>query len=102
MTAVLAALLSGAFIYTLLSILAALRYLGVRPKKDGTREPISVLKPLSGLDSGLELNLRTFFEQNSPTFEILFAVRDPADPSIAVVEQLQREYPHVPSRLLVT
>ena len=51
--------------------------------------PISVLKPLAGVDDGLEENLRTFFEQQYPRFEILFAVRSPKDPAIAVVERLR-------------
>ena len=102
MTAILAALLCGALVYTLLSILAAIQYLGVRPCEHGAQEPISVLKPLFGLERGLESNLRTFFEQDYSAFEILFAVRDSADPAIAVVEDLQREYPRVPARLLIT
>ena len=64
-------------------------------------EPVSILKPLSGLDLGLEANLRTFFEQDYPAFEILFAVRDAGDPAVAIVEKLQNEYTRIPSRLLV-
>ena len=51
---------------------------------------ISVLKPLHGVDEGLEENLRTFFTQDYPNYEILFAVRDEADPAVAVVEKLQQ------------
>ena len=65
-------------------------------------EPISILKPLAGLDLDLESNLRTFFEQDYPAFEILFAVRSEDDPAAAVVARLQREYPKIPSRLVVT
>ena len=65
-------------------------------------EPISILKPLAGLDAGLESNLRTCFEQDYPVFEILFAVRHADDPSIEVVEKLRLEYPHVPTRLMIT
>src|SRR5271155_2172222 len=83
----------GAVVYSLLTIVAALRYLAVRPEKsERQRVPISVLKPLSGLDRGLESNLGTFFEQDYPAFEILFAVRDADDPSVDVIERLQREY----------
>ncbi len=98
---VLAALLIGALMYSLLSIIAALRYLSVRPPAMASPEPVSILKPLSGLDLGLEANLRTFFEQDYPAFEILFAVREAGDPAVAVVEKLQSEYARIPSRLFV-
>jgi ceramide glucosyltransferase len=103
----LAALVAGSLVYSILSIIAAARYLSVaapalKMPQFKTIVPISILKPLAGLDRDLESNLRTFFEQDYPAFEILFAVRDAADPAAAVVEKLQREYPGVPSRLLIT
>ena len=101
-TLVLAVLLAGALVYSLLAVIAALRYLAVRPPDLAATEPISVLKPLAGLDLDLESNLRTFFEQDYPAFEILFAVREKSDPAIAVVRKLQEEYPAVASRMLVT
>ncbi len=102
MTAVLVALFTGALAYSLLSMVATFRYLAVRPAADTLGEPISILKPLAGLDLELESNLRTFFEQDYPVFEILFAVRDASDPAATVVEKLRLEYPRVPARLLVT
>jgi len=95
-------LLAGALVYSLLSVVAALRYLSVRLPALKSPEPISILKPLAGLDLGLEANLRTFFDQDYPAFEILFAVRDADDPAAKVVEKLQREYPRILTRLLVT
>jgi ceramide glucosyltransferase len=100
--AVLLLILVGALVYSLLSIIAALLYLSVRPPVLASAEPVSILKPLAGLDLGLESNLRTFFEQDYPSFEILFAVRESGDPAVAVVEKLQREYPKIPARLFVT
>jgi ceramide glucosyltransferase len=94
--------LCGTIVYSLLQIVAALRYLAVRPPARFATEPISILKPLSGLDLDLESNLRTFFEQDYPTFEILFAIRAEADPAAEVVARLQRDYPRVPSRLVFT
>jgi ceramide glucosyltransferase len=46
--------------------------------------------------------LQTFFAQDYPSFEIVFAVREESDPAVGVVEKLRREYPHVPTRLVVT
>src|SRR5215469_4363674 len=94
--------LAGAILYSFLSIIAAWRYLSVRPPALRAAEPISILKPLAGLDLDLESNLRTFFEQEYPAFEILFAVRDAKDLAAGVVSRLQKEYPRVPSRLIVT
>jgi ceramide glucosyltransferase len=101
-TAVLLILLAGGVVYSLLSIIAAFQYLSVPLPELASQEPISILKPLSGLDLGLESNLRSFFEQDYPAFEILFALRETTDPAAAVVEKLQREYPHISARLLTT
>ena len=74
-TIILLALLAGALVFSGLTVIAALRYLAVRSPELRSPEPVSILKPLSGLDLDLESNLRTFFEQDYPSFEILFAVR---------------------------
>ena len=87
--ALLAILVAGSLVYCSLTIVAAVRYRAVRPPPLRESEPISILKPLAGIDEGLEENLRTFFEQDYPEFEILFAVRLPGDPAIAVVERLR-------------
>jgi ceramide glucosyltransferase len=63
---------------------------------------ISILKPLAGLDDGLEDNLRSFLEQDYPNLEILFAVRTEDDPSVPIVRRLIAQYPAVPSKLIVT
>jgi ceramide glucosyltransferase len=73
----------------------------VRPGDPPAEVPLSVLKPLAGLDAGLESNLRTVFEQDYHSYELLFAVRTEADPAVPVVRRLQAEYAHVPSRLLL-
>ncbi len=93
--------MAGAVVYSLLSIAAAMRYLAVGAPKLKSTPPISILKPLAGLDRDLESNLRTFFEQDYPAFEILFAVRDAADPAVGIVRKLEREYSGIPCRLFI-
>jgi len=99
-------LVAGSLAYCGLAMIAAARYLAVAPPQRGPMSPplppVSVLKPLAGDDLGLEENLRTFFEQEYPDFEILFAVRRADDPSVAVAERVRARYPRVASRLIVT
>jgi ceramide glucosyltransferase len=95
-------LVTGSLVYCVLTIVAAVRYRAVRPAPLRHAAPISILKPLAGIDDGLEENLRTFFEQEYSNFEILLAVRNPDDPAIAVAERLRARYRSVPSRLIVT
>jgi ceramide glucosyltransferase len=97
----LLAVVAGSIVYCALVIVAARRYLGVRLLQLESPPPVSVLKPLAGLDEGLESNLRTFFEQDYPSYELLFAARFENDPAVNVVRKLQVEYRHVPSRLLL-
>jgi ceramide glucosyltransferase len=100
--AVLVALVAGSLVYSILIAIAARRYLAVRAPRLERPVPISLLKPLSGLEEGLEENLRSYFAQQYPEFEILFAVRRADDPAAAAVEKLRGEFPNVEARLIVT
>ncbi len=99
---IFAALVTGSAVFCVLVIVAARRYRGSRHVAIRASIPVSILKPLAGADEGLEQNLRTFFEQDyAGPFEILFAVREASDPSVAIVDRLRSSYPDVPSRLLL-
>lgn len=102
MTIFLLFLLACAWVYSLLAIVGGVRYSAVGPPTLILPPPISVLKPLAGLEPALESNLRTFFEQDYPAFELVFAVQDAEDPAVPIVEKLRQEYPRIPVRLLVT
>lgn len=97
----LAAVLAGSWVFCVLTVVAVRKYLAVRPAAQAG-QPISVLKPLDGLDEGLEENLRSFFEQDYGEFELLFAAREASDPSLALVERLRGDYPGIPVRVFVT
>jgi len=71
------------------------------PDPASSRQPITVLKPLCGLEPRLEDNLATLCEQSYPIYQLLFGVRDPLDPAIAVVERLKARYPEQDIQLIV-
>jgi ceramide glucosyltransferase len=99
---VFSAILAGSWVYCVLQIIAARRYRSVRPAPASKPEPISILKPLDGLDEGLEKNLRTFFEQDYQCFEILFAARQDEDPGLQLARRLSLEYPGILTRFFIT
>jgi ceramide glucosyltransferase len=99
-TSLLALVVAGSLVYCLLVVYSTRHYLQSRIDSAWPDHPVSVLKPLSGLEAGLEENLRTFFTQQYPEFELLFAVRAAADPACEVVARLRREFPGVDARLL--
>jgi len=63
--------------------------------------PVTIFKPLKGIDEGLEENLRSFFRLDYPTFQLLFCVADADDPATAVVTRLLAEFPDRDARLIV-
>ena len=99
---ILAVLVAGCWAYSLLTVVAARRYLARRPGPLKRAAPISILKPLAGAEEELETNLRSFFEQDYEEFEILFAVRRADDSALEAVEKLQVVFPTVACRVLIT
>jgi ceramide glucosyltransferase len=64
--------------------------------------PVSVLKPVHGLETRLKEKIESFFQQDYPGYEILFAADEANDGALDVVREVCARYPHIPSRVLVT
>jgi ceramide glucosyltransferase len=82
-------------IYYLVAIFAALRFfLRERGRKlPNFTPPVSLLKPVRGVDFASYENFKSFCTLDYPEYEILFCVNELSDPAVAVIERLQREFP---------
>lgn len=79
--------------YTALAI-GRLRAFARRPRAQSVlRPPITILKPVCGIEPRLAENLRSFCAQDYPDFEVVFGVLDPADPALDIIRRIAAEHP---------
>jgi ceramide glucosyltransferase len=81
--------------YYIAATLAAWRFFNrERARKIAPYAPeVSLLKPVRGVDSGSYENFASFCMQEYPQYEILFGVRDDADPAVPLIQRLIAEFP---------
>lgn len=87
--------------YSLLT-LVAVACARARRQSTGAAHPVTVLKPLCGAEERLYESLRSFCLQDHPAYEIIFGVRSREDAAVPVVSLLQREFPHLTLKLVVS
>jgi ceramide glucosyltransferase len=63
--------------------------------------PVSLVRPVCGIDNYCEETLRTTFELDYPHYEIVFCAAHAYDPVIPLLERLIAAYPQVDARLLI-
>lgn len=95
----------GPLVYYVLSIVCAWDFFSEHPEEPeppAHAPPLSVLKPVRGLDREAYENYASFCRQDYPEYEILFAVSEGDDPAIPVIERVIRDHPERPLRLLIS
>jgi ceramide glucosyltransferase len=88
--------------YYVTAIIAAVRFFRrerARPLGSYT-PPVSLLKPVKGVDFASYENFSSFCHQDYPDYEILFAVNDDSDPAVATIRRLASEFPARQIRLI--
>ena len=69
------------------------------PPKDAP--PVSIVRPLRGLDPYLKETLASSFALDYPAYEIVFCLADAEDPAASLARRLMHAHPDIPSRLLI-
>jgi ceramide glucosyltransferase len=92
------------FVYYLLSLHCVIAYFraarNIPKHKIPFQPPASIVKPVRGLDYEAYENFASFCRLDYPEYELLFAVSDPCDPVIPVIEKLRADFPERPIRLI--
>lgn len=88
--------------YYTVAILAVLRFFTKERKKPlpAFQPPVSILKPVHGVDFASYENYSSFCRQNYEDYEILFCVNDMSDAAVPVVRKLMAEFPERKIRIL--
>ncbi len=92
-------------VYYCLALVAGFDYLRalkkLPPFDRSFAPPVSILKPVRGVDRQAYENFASMCGLDYPEYEIVFAVGDADDPVIPIVQKLQRNFPATQIRLVV-
>jgi ceramide glucosyltransferase len=86
----------GPTVYYLLSLYNVIEYFRqvrrLPARNDAVAPPVSILKPVRGVDPEAYENFASYCRLEYPEYELIFAVSDPHDAVIPVVQRLQRDF----------
>ena len=85
--------------YHIFALLCVMDFFGKSGRQEKPRlsaeeaPPVSVVKPIKGIDPSCAENLASFLAQDYPRFEVLFGFRDADDPAISIVTKMAAAAP---------
>ena len=89
------------FIYYLLAIYSSRRFFSQREIETRSfTPPLSILKPVRGLDPDAYKNFASFCDQDYPEYEIVFCLGAEDDPAMPIIDSLRRNFSRQRIRVL--
>jgi ceramide glucosyltransferase len=97
-------------IYLAMTLIATSRYLSrariveqaAKATPKASLPPVTIFKPVHGMEEQLAANLESFFQQDYPDYEIIFGARDLENPAAQIAEQVRARYSKIPSRMILS
>ena len=93
----------AAIVYYCYAMYAAVKFF-LQPANSNAdfHPPISILKPICGVDSTTYENLASFCRQDYPDYQVIFGVQDLHDSSLKVVKQIIHDFPEVDIQFVIS
>ncbi len=92
------------FIYYGIALFSAWRFFTLSAREPAAQPvftpPVSILKPVRGLDPDAYENFASFCCQDYPEYEIVFCVGDRSDPVLPIIEKVIADFPERSIRVL--
>ncbi len=86
--------------YGIISLFCARSFFDREKEPAGHLLPVTILKPVKGMDAESFENFASFCRQDCPEFQIVFCLASPRDPAIPVIERLRAAFPAVDIELV--
>ena len=81
----------GGSVFSVLTLGTIKRFFKRKPTRNPFTPPVSVLKPVRGLEKNLLRNLKTIATQDYPDYQVIYSVQDPQDPAYPILKEIQQE-----------
>jgi ceramide glucosyltransferase len=87
--------------YGLISLFCARAFFNREKTVSDHTPPITIIKPVKGVDAESYENFASYCRQDYPRVQIIFALASPADPAIQLIEKLAADFPAMDIDLVV-
>ena len=80
-------------IFSLLTVVTTWLFVRRAPPRPHFQPPVTVLKPIYGVDRELRHNLESFCTQDYPDYQVVLSLQRPQDPALPLLRELEARYP---------
>lgn len=80
-------------IFSLLTVVSTWLFVRRAPPRPHFQPPVTVLKPIYGVDRELRHNLESFCTQDYPDYQVVLSLQRPQDPALPLLRELEARYP---------